>query len=123
MGRSRGGAARAAGGGAFSASATIASRRVATGQPIRVYAAYDGDGDRIPDAWWELVDLDPADPAADADADGVANAAEFWTDSDPRAADSNADGRDDGDDDFDRDGLRNALEAQAGTLAWAMDSD
>src|SRR4051794_14791086 len=65
------------------------------GNVTRLPSSYDSDGDNIPDVWWDQVELDPANKDADADGDGVSNAQEYWTDSNPTMADSNGDGRDD----------------------------
>jgi hypothetical protein len=59
---------------------------------------YDQDGDTIA-RWWEqrygLSDSNAADAALDPDADGLSNAAEYASHSDPTAADTDGDGLND----------------------------
>ena len=85
----------------------------------------DSDNDGMPDVWEQRYGLNPnvADENADADADGIRNADEYFLRTSPTAEDSDGDGIPDAMADSDGDGLRNATELRLGTVPWIRDTN
>lgn len=90
-----------------------------------VDAALTGDFETGLPTWW--LDLffgeGGAESWADADNDGLSNLYEYWSDSHPLRADTDADGVLDGDEDYDGDGLKNLDEQTHGTDPRLADTD
>ena len=102
--------------------------------------ADDSDGDGLPDAWEIIHGLDPWDdgtrgessPGAkdgpngakgDPDGDGLINIYEYWSGTNPRAADSDGNGILDSQEDRDGDGVVNITEQLLGSRPDMVDTD
>ena len=112
---------------------------VATGSRVRIQLpVVDADADGISDIWeirYGLDPLDAGDASLDFDGDGLNNADEYVSQSDPNDSDSDNDGLSDGDEvnlygsnpidaDTDKDGLSDLEEAlTTGTDPLSADSD
>ncbi len=109
-----------------------------TGFTFDLIEIVDSDADEMP-GWWEnlhgLDDNDSSDGVTDNDEDGLSNAEEFITNTDPNNSDSDDDGVTDGDEvntwasdpnvvDSDGDGLSDGQEInEYNTMALSIDSD
>jgi Bacterial TSP3 repeat len=89
-------------------------------------AAFDTDGDGLPDVWERAYGLNPdnaADAAQDSDGDGLDNLTELHIRTAPNGTDSDGNGVADGAEDSDADGLRNDVELRADSNPWQADSN